>query len=270
MPGLINMENGVQNGAHSNHDRDVKVNGGAVAVDSPAALDKGKGAAAGTSDAAAQNGHGDKTVPPANAQDAQRGTSTVSLPNRSRMNDLPDEIQHITQGFIPLSTIILRLAQATHDDLEKAIMDAARIKYSPPAINGSATGGGDPPDDSSEANKARKLTLLKFAQDAHTKWVKALVITDWSRKASTVSKLIDLKAHLDKKRSLFDFTLTELIELKRSLGQARLPRPDLKTALQILTTGEAPWIPEVCARIVGCASEPKLTWNSRDTFRHHH
>ncbi|KAL9943803.1 mediator complex subunit [Verticillium nonalfalfae] len=238
------MENGVQNGAHSNHDRDVKVNGGAVAVDSPAALDKGKGAAAGTSDAAAQNGHGDKTVPPPNVQDAQRGTSTVSLPNQSRMNDLPDEIQHITQGFIPLSTIILRLAQATHDDLEKAIMDAARIKYSPPAINGSAAGGGDPPDDSSEANKARKLTLLKFAQDAHTKWVKALVITDWSRKASTVSKLIDLKAHLDKKRSLFDFTLTELIELKRSLGQARLPRPDLKTALQILTTGEAPWIPE--------------------------
>ncbi|KAM0278371.1 hypothetical protein ACHAQH_005191 [Verticillium albo-atrum] len=160
------------------------------------------------------------------------------------MNDLPDEIQHITQGFIPLSTIILRLAQATHDDLEKAIMDAARIKYSPPALNGNATGGGEIPDDSSEANKARKLTLLKFVQEAHTKWVKALVITDWSRKASTVSKLIDLKAHLDKKRSLFDFTLTELIELKRSLGQARLPRPDLKTALQILTTGEAPWIPE--------------------------
>ncbi|KAG7129270.1 Mediator of RNA polymerase II transcription subunit 14 like protein [Verticillium longisporum] len=193
---LINMENGVQNGAHSNHDRDVKVNGGAVAVDSPAALDKGKGAAAGTSDAAAQNGHGDKTVPPASAQDAQRGTSTVSLPNRSRMNDLPDEIQHITQGFIPLSTIILRLAQATHDDLEKAIMDAARIKYSPPAINGSATGGGDPPDDSSEANKTRKLTLLKFAQDAHTKWVKALVITDWSRKASTPCKSSPRARHL--------------------------------------------------------------------------
>lgn len=236
------MENGTKNGTHSNHDREPLLNGasaGQRALDDK--TDKMKSASTHPGSDASVNGivgHGDKAKDPPSAP---QGAHT----NPNRMNDLPDEINHITQGFIPLSTILIRLAQATHDDLQKAIVDSANIKWMPAAINGNAPNGSDLPDDNSEGNRKRKTTLLRFAQDAHTKWVKALVITDWSRKADAVSKLIDLKAHLDGKRMLFDFTQNNLIGLKRDLVQARLPRPDMKTALQILTTGEASWIPEV-------------------------
>lgn len=239
------MENGTQNGARSNHDREATMNGASEGALGPhEALEKGKGLAVQNSTGTIVNG-ADGNATQGKANGPQTGTFSVQ-PNPTRMNDLPDEIHHITQGFIPLSTILIRLAQATHDDLQKAIVDSANIKWMPAAINGGTTNGNDLPDDNSEGNRKRKTTLLKFAQDAHTKWVKALVITDWSRKADAVSKLIDLKAHLDGKRMIFDFTQNDLIGLKRDLGQARLPRPDLKTALQVLTTGEASWIPEVC------------------------
>ncbi|KAL2757643.1 hypothetical protein ACRALDRAFT_1079786 [Sodiomyces alcalophilus JCM 7366] len=244
MPGIVVMENGGHNGGHSVHDRDNKANGPSSreregtypGTDKRKAID----AASGSTLNGAKDGNGQPPKAKGQADGAQNTVAT----NRSRMNDLPDEIVHITQGFIPLSTILVRLAQATHDDLQKAVVDAASVKWMPMALNGNSASGSDLPDDTSEGNRKRKTTLLKFAQDAHTKWVKALVITDWSRKAETVSKLIDLKAHLDGKRMLFDMTLNQLIELKLSLNQAKLPSPDLKTALQILTTGEAPWIPE--------------------------
>lgn len=233
------MENGMQNGARSDHDRELITNGVREGASEPQGTSgKGKGLALQNTSGSTVNGAlGEATGPQPGAQRAQS--------NPNRMNDLPDDINHITQGFIPLSTILIRLAQATHDDLQKAIVDSANIKWMPAAINGGAANGNDALDDNSEGNRKRKTTLLKFAQDAHTKWVKALVITDWSWKADAVSKLIDLKAHLDGKRMIFDYTQNELIGLKRDLGHARLPRPDLKTALQVLTTGEASWIPEV-------------------------
>ncbi|ROT35467.1 mediator of RNA polymerase II transcription subunit 14 [Sodiomyces alkalinus F11] len=238
------MENGAHNGGRSDHDRDHKANGrlsgGRESSNPP--TDKGK--AVDSASGSTLNGAKDGSTQPPKPKGNSDGLQGTVASNRSRMNDLPDEIVHITQGFIPLSTILVRLAQSTHDDLQKAIMDAASVKWMPVTMNGNAANGSDLPDDTSEGNRKRKTTLLKFAQDAHTKWVKALVITDWSRKAATVSKLIDLKAHLDGKRMLFDMTLNQLIELKLSLNQAKLPSPDLKTALQILTTGEAPWIPE--------------------------
>ncbi|KAF9879797.1 mediator complex subunit MED14 [Colletotrichum karsti] len=176
-------------------------------------------------------------------QQSQMNTGLTMQP-KSRMNDLPDEIVHITQGYIPLSTIVSRLAQRTHEDLQKVIMEMAAVKWAPPAVNGNTPHGNEAPDDMSEGNKRKKMLMLKFAQDAHAKWVKALVMTDWSKNAEAVSKLIDIKAHIDSKRVLYDFAQDLLIDLKRGLIGARLPNPDLKTALQVLTTGEATWVPE--------------------------
>lgn len=240
------MENGGHNGGYPGHDRGNKANGPSSGGREGTYPAPDKSKAIDPASESALNGGKDGSVQSVKRKGQSDGAQGTVATNRSRMNDLPDEIVHITQGFIPLSTILVRLAQATHDDLQRAIMDAASVKWMPAALNGNAANGSDLPDDTSEGNRKKKTTLLKFAQDAHTKWVKALVITDWSRKAETVSKLIDLKAHLDGKRMLFDMTLNHLIELKLSLHQARLPSPDLKTALQILTTGEAPWIPEVC------------------------
>jgi mediator of RNA polymerase II transcription subunit 14 len=237
MPGVVTMENGAQNGVRSNHDRDQAVNGiNGIGAEShqQSAIEKGKGIVSGV----VANGGNDGSL---------QGQADATA--RSRMNDLPDEIQHITQGFIPLHLLITRLAQATHNALQEKIIQLAKMPAPAAAVNGNANHVGTLTEDASAESIEKKHSLLKFAQEAHTKWVKALVITDWSRKADIVSKLIDLKAHIDRQRFNYDLALDQLIEVKRGLTYARLPNPDLKTALQVLSTGDAPWMPEVISNL---------------------
>ncbi|PHH70306.1 hypothetical protein CDD80_6105 [Ophiocordyceps camponoti-rufipedis] len=161
---------------------------------------------------------------------------------RSRMNDLPDEIIHITQGFVPLSLLLTRLAQTSHNALQDKMAELAKMPLPATAVNGNATSA---LDDTSTDNLRKKAALASFAQDLHGKWLKALVITEWSRKSDMVSKLIDLKFHIDQQRILYDACLDNVVNVKRDLTFARMPSPDLKTALQILSTGTAPWMPDL-------------------------
>ena len=100
-------------------------------------------------------------------------------------------------------------------------------------------------DDNSRENVAKKLHLLSAAQKWHAQWLKTLVITQWSRRAPEVSKLIDLTMHFKQHGWKYDAALAEMAEMKRGLSQAALPNPDLRTALEVLTTGKAPWMPDV-------------------------
>lgn len=162
------------------------------------------------------------------------------------MNNLPEEIVHITHGFVPLSLLLTRLAQVTHNALQDKIAELAKMPLPATAVNGNSTlAAGGAPDDSSNENLRKKGALASFAQDMHGRWLKALVITEWSRKSDMVSKLIDLKFHIDQQRILYDASLDNIVNVKRDLTFARMPSPDLKTALQILSTGKAPWIPDV-------------------------
>ncbi len=235
MPGVVNMEPAGQNGMRTDHDRDLVingVNGASAAGHEQVAPDKGK-APATASHHDAVNG-GDSV-----------GAAAPSGDQLSRMNDLPDEIVHITQGFVPLSLLLTRLAQVSHNSLQEKVAELAKMPIPGAAVNGNATYNSSGPDDNSNENLRKKASLASFAQDMHGKWLKALVIAEWSRKAGAVSKLIDLKFHIDQQRILYDATLDNVVNLKRDLTFARMPSPDLKTALQVLSTGSAPWIPDV-------------------------
>jgi mediator of RNA polymerase II transcription subunit 14 len=113
------------------------------------------------------------------------------------------------------------------------------------AMNGNPTIPNSDVDDASSENIAKKTSILNFAMREHRKWVKALVITEWSRKADMVSQLIDLRFHLQGQEVLFTGALDVMGHVKRDLTFARMPSPDLKTALQVLSTGEAAWMPDV-------------------------
>ncbi|OAQ91571.1 mediator-RNA polymerase II transcription subunit 14 [Purpureocillium lilacinum] len=229
------MEPAGQNGMRTDHDRDLVingVNGASAAGHEQVAPDKGK-APATASHHDAVNG-GDSV-----------GAAAPSGDQLSRMNDLPDEIVHITQGFVPLSLLLTRLAQVSHNSLQEKVAELAKMPIPGAAVNGNATYNSSGPDDNSNENLRKKASLASFAQDMHGKWLKALVIAEWSRKAGAVSKLIDLKFHIDQQRILYDATLDNVVNLKRDLTFARMPSPDLKTALQVLSTGSAPWIPDL-------------------------
>ncbi|KAL7820409.1 mediator of RNA polymerase II transcription subunit 14 [Trichoderma aethiopicum] len=242
MPGVVKMDSGGQNGVLSDHRKESVVNGvnGVKSVEGPrAALDKGKAPAS----AAANNGSNAVNGGGGAADEAQRAISPAGQP--SRMNNLPDEIIHITQGFVPLSLLLTRLAQSTHNMVQDKIAELAKMPLPAAAMNGNTNYTQSAPDDTSNENIRKKAALLHFAQDMHAKWVKALVIVEWSRKASMVSKLIDLKYHIDQQRILYDAALDGMINVKRDLTYARIPSPDLKTALQVLSTGTAPWMPDL-------------------------
>lgn len=185
-------------------------------------------------------------APPTNTRDAIQTaqTSERSALYPSRMNDLPDEIVHITQGFIPLGALLTRLAQVSHNSLQETITELAKMPL-PATVSNGLSSHTQSNDDMTSENLRKKERLLNFAQDHHAKWVKALVITEWSRKTDKVSKLIDLKFHIDQQRMLFDVAVDSMVNIKRDLTYARMPSPDLKTALQTLSTGSAPWMPDV-------------------------
>ncbi|KAF9775343.1 hypothetical protein IL306_006554 [Fusarium sp. DS 682] len=161
------------------------------------------------------------------------------------MSDPAGEIVHITQGYIPLSKVLTRLAQSTHNALQDQIAALAKMPLPAAAMNGNSTVPNSDVEDSSGENLAKKTSILNFAMREHRKWVKALVITEWSRKADMVSKLIDLRFHLQGQEVLFTGALDVMGHVKRDLTFARMPSPDLKTALQVLSTGEAAWMPDL-------------------------
>lgn len=249
MPGIVNMENGSQNGVRTDQDKESKLNGvNGVKLE---ALQNGAEKAKPTvvndpSGKMVNGGHVDSTQSDLSQKQQPPPPSERQVPDSPpRMNDLPSDIVHITQGFIPLSALLTRLAQVTHNSLQDKVAELAKMPIPATALNGNAVHSTNNADDTSNENLRKKGALLHFAQDMHAKWVKALVITEWSRKSEMVSKLIDLKFHIDQQRILYDASLDNMVNVKRDLTFARMPSPDLKTALQVLSTGTAPWMPDV-------------------------
>ncbi|KAI0541177.1 mediator complex subunit MED14 [Xylaria digitata] len=233
MPGVVIMESGASHfqSANHHHNNGTLTNG---VRDSPNGF---------VSHSENQVAADSNLMPNGNTTNA--GGSQSPAPFTSRMNDLPDEIQHITQGFVPLSVLLSRLAQQTHNQLGDEIMALAKMPMPLSAMNGNTIGADVSSDDSSPENLNKKVRLLKFVQERHGEWVKALVIANWSRKAEPVSKLIDLMHHINKTRAIYQGSLDYMINIKRDLTYARIPNPDLRTALQVLSTGQAPWMPEL-------------------------
>ncbi len=181
-----------------------------------------------------------------------------------------DELQHITTGILPLSLLISRLAQFSHTKIEQLIHDLA-VKPLPDltanghakgsaaggpngsavnGVNGSAKGISGVPspalqEDTSPESLEKKTMILHFIQDLHSRWVKALVITQWARNADDVGKLIDIRTHLAEKLDLYHRMFWEMVKVKQDLAFAKVPSPDLKTALEILSTGAVHWMPDV-------------------------
>ncbi|KAM0215875.1 hypothetical protein ACHAPA_001693 [Fusarium lateritium] len=179
------------------------------------------------------------------------------------MSDPASDIVHITQGYIPLSKFLTRLAQSTHNALQDQIASLAKMPVPAAAMNGNSTIPNSDVEDGSSDNVAKKTSILNFAMREHRKWVKALVITEWSRKADMVSKLIDLRFHLQGQEALFAGALDVMGHVKRDLTFARMPSPDLKTALQVLSTGEAAWMPDLSyIEPPPLTREEKIQWMS--------
>jgi hypothetical protein len=183
-----------------------------------------------------------------------------------KMGEPPDELQHITADVLPLSLLLSRLAQFSHAKLQELILSLASKPLPEALSNGnlnsgvngsakpSASAGGAVLEDTSPESLDKKTMVLNFIQDLHSRWVKALVITEWAKNADEVGKLIDLRTHLAEKLDLYNRTFWELVAVKQEMVFAKVPSPDLKTALEVLSRGSVHWMPDVgCNRPSICS-----------------
>ncbi|KAK4218198.1 mediator of RNA polymerase II transcription subunit 14 [Rhypophila decipiens] len=239
------MENGTQNGVRTNHDREAWVNGiNGVAVKREVSPDRSK-----VTGNMTNGGSG-------SAMDLDGvGTRPLGESAIHDMSEFDNEIPHITSEIIPLSLIITRLAQFSHATLQDTINTLASKPIPQPVANGASgnyqyTGVEDP----SQESRDKKLLLLATMEQLHHKWTKALVLTEWGKKAQQVGKLIDIKSYLWNELNQFDQIFSAMVEFKRSLHYARVPSPDLKTALEILSSGDVSWMTDL-----GYVEPPPLT-----------
>ncbi|KAF2084536.1 MED14-domain-containing protein, partial [Saccharata proteae CBS 121410] len=115
-----------------------------------------------------------------------------------------------------------------------------------PAINGvnghAATNGTGA---SSPANDAKKLMMLDWAWQNREKFIKLMVLSTWSRRAAEVVKMVDLNMFLNEQMHVYGIAADAVGNLKLALQPFKAPNPDLKMALEVLSTGKAPWMPSL-------------------------
>jgi mediator of RNA polymerase II transcription subunit 14 len=196
------------------------------------------------------NGNGARKDPPItpNVNGANAAVPVAAPgPSPDQYAELPPEIAHIpTDAYHTLSTLLLRISQDTYNDLTETLQAMAEVPLAP-QMNGVMTNGTGPhagAQESAEANRRKKLLLMKFAQDNRAKFIKLLVLTEWGSKAALdVSKLIDLFAWAREQQEYMDFVDVQVERIKLYSSAAAERNPDIATALAILSTGKASWVP---------------------------
>lgn len=164
------------------------------------------------------------------------------------VGQLPPEIEHVTFGYIPFSSLISRLVQETFSDLTDVINDMSEMTISQPSqsaphnhVHQQPNGNGD----TSQANIQKKLRMLHFASDRRAQFIKILILSRWARQVEAVSKVIDLNFWLNNQIGQYNECCSWMGELKRRLITLKEPNPDIKTALEVLSLGKASWLPDL-------------------------
>ncbi|EEP80831.1 predicted protein [Uncinocarpus reesii 1704] len=159
--------------------------------------------------------------------------------HQASLDDLPPELAHITLGFFPFARLISRVVQQSWNDLNELVND---IGSSPPsqvdvvARLGSANPlSGKYRGEQHTENALNKIRLLEFAHTKRVEFIKLLVLSQWSRQANEVSRLIDIQAFIRMRYSLYGMVLHRIGNMKQDLVGAQLANPDLGTALHILS-----------------------------------
>ncbi|KAF3033798.1 mediator complex subunit [Didymella heteroderae] len=170
-------------------------------------------------------------------------SAAASAPSVDEYAEPPPEIAHIgSDMYHPLSKLLMRVAQECYNALEETLhkMSGMSMGQQP---NGATTNGAGP-QDSPDVNKKKKLLLLKFAQENRAKFIKLLVLTEWGQKSAIdIGKVIDVYSWAREQVQHMDWVDIQMEAIKVHSGSARENNPDIRTALEILSTGKASWIP---------------------------
>lgn len=154
----------------------------------------------------------------------------------------PPEIEHISQGFQPLSRLYLRVAQECFNSLNETITQLSSLADSQ-QVNGDVQPAAT--SVSATTSTQKKLQWLNFANTQREKFIKLLVLSQWSHQVEDVSMLIDIVNWTYRQEAFYEDTIGGLGQVKRDLTKATVPSPDLDVALEVLSTGASSRMPDV-------------------------
>lgn len=174
---------------------------------------------------------------------------SAATPMVDQMAQLPPELEQVAMEFYhPLGKMLLRIGQECYNDLGEVLQKMADLPSSLQANGGMTNGYGmsNGGQDNAELSKQKKLLLMQFAQVNRAKFIKLQVLAEWGKRAAVdVAKCIDLMSW-EKQQTTAMNSVDETIEwMKICCDSARQPNPDIRTALEILSTKKAEWIPAV-------------------------
>ena len=173
-------------------------------------------------------------------------------------SQMPPEIQHITQGYLRLSRLIERSAQGCWNGLADVVEKLSEIELQPQSQPAAPSHGRLQPNgtsfgDQSKENLNKKDRLLSFAQDQRANFIKLLVLSQWGQNARDIQKVIDLHSWINGQRFHYTAAADFIGFMKRDLGLAQIPNPNIKTALEVLSTRRVSSFPSL-----GYTTENKL------------
>lgn len=155
----------------------------------------------------------------------------------------PPEIEKFRDTLVPFGRMLERMAQQTYFDLSELLEALADMRVPQPQM---ANGiGGQSPPDKSAVSVDKKLRLLNFAQMHKDRFIKALVLSDWARNMDDMAKLIDVSMFLRKYDWSTASAADSILRMKENMVGAKMPNPNIEGALELLSTGQAPWMPDM-------------------------
>lgn len=159
---------------------------------------------------------------------------------------LPPELEHWTHTYVPMGKLLERVAQQCYNDLIDTVDGMAELSVASPGVNGAGSHAGPmATPDTSDASIQKKLRLMNFAQEQKDRFIKTLVLSDWARNIDDMSKLIELRMWLQQQDEASSAVADALIRLKHNMIPAKMPNPNIQGALELLSTGQASWMPDL-------------------------
>lgn len=154
---------------------------------------------------------------------------------------LPPELEHWAHTYVPMGTLLERMAQQCYFDLGEVIEQMADLNIGTPQTNGAST----PSSDVSKPSVDKKLRLMNFANTQQARFIKALVLSDWARNMGDMDKLIELRMWLTQQDEASTQVGDAIMQMKHNMIAAKMPNPNIQGALELLSTSKAPWLPDL-------------------------
>jgi mediator of RNA polymerase II transcription subunit 14 len=138
----------------------------------------------------------------------------------------------------PMGKILQRLANQCLKDLRDTVNNMAETPIEgslAPVTNGAVSHHVD----KSEASVNKKLQFMKFANNQRDRFIKMLVLVDYSRREEEMARLVDLKVWQEKELNAHQNAMHSIGLTKRDMFAAKMPNPNIEGALEYLSTGKA-------------------------------